>query len=226
MNNAPPAILSGDDACSPVSIPATKQALLLLDFHSFICASQPGGGQAPIAQAVELRQWAKAQGMMIVHCCIDLKAITPAHRKMSSRANGIRDKMSHASPSTIGEPECIAASADEYTFWRPPSHVSALGSYGLRDFLRHYGIESLILAGFSTSGCVINTAKGAADEGYVVTVVRDACGDKNQAVHDMVMDTLLIGQCHVTDRKSLIEAFADAGVATPAANGIEKLSLS
>ncbi|KAH8646840.1 Isochorismatase-like protein [Xylariales sp. PMI_506] len=86
---------------------------------------------------------------------------------------------------------------DEFVFYRPPSHVSALGSYGLEAFLAQHGVESLVLAGFSTSMCVLNTAKAAADKGFVVTLAHDACGDKDPEVHEVVVKKVLVGQVHV-----------------------------
>ncbi|CAK7232830.1 hypothetical protein SCUCBS95973_008390 [Sporothrix curviconia] len=208
MNNAPPIILDSQDPCSPLAFGTSQTALLLLDFHAFIVKSQPPDrGPAVVSSAAALRVWARAQGMPVLHCMIDLRASTPAERKMAKRANGVRDKMRNEVPDAKGEVAALAAEADEYLFYRPPSHVSAMGSYGLRDFLREHGVRSLLLAGFSTSGCVLNTAKGAADEGLAVTVVKDACGDKDAAVHDTIVEKLLIGQVHVTEREELVSTW-------------------
>ena len=209
MNNAPPIILDALNPSSPLSIPASRTALLLLDFHKFIIASQPNEGQPVLSTASSLRSWAKSQGILILHCLIDLKAVTAPSRKMAGRANGVREKMLRAAPETYGETADTAATADEYVFWRPPSHVSALGSYGLEAFLEEHGVESLILAGFSSSGCVINTAKGAADKGFVVTTVEDACGDKSREVHEVIMKKLLVGQVHVVEMETLAEAWKE-----------------
>lgn len=205
MNAAPAYIMSSEEPSSPLSKSAPKTALLLLDFHKFIIGHQPNQGQPVLQNAASLRKWARAKGIFIVHCLIDLKAQTALHRKMATRVNGISAKMSTAAPEDIAEHADVAALADEYVFWRPPSHVSALGSYGLQSFLAEYGIESLILAGFSSSGCVINTAKQAADSGYIVTAIANACGDKSEEVQRVIMQNLLVGQCHVIDSDVFVE---------------------
>jgi nicotinamidase-related amidase len=197
MNNAPFHILDPQNPCSSLSIPPSKTALLLLDFHNFILSHQPDSGQQVLNAAVKVRQWAKHQCILVVHCLIDLKAMTPLNRKMATKVNSVRKKMSTVSPEVYAEHALVKATADEYTFYRPPGHVSALGSHGLKEFLGGYGIESLVLTGFSTSGCVINTAKAAADLGFVVTVVEDGCGDRDGIVQEVVMRKLLVGQCHV-----------------------------
>ncbi|KAK9447084.1 Isochorismatase-like protein [Limtongia smithiae] len=210
-NGPIPHILDALNPCSPLSVSAHGTALLLLDFHKFIIASQPGEGKKTLATAMSLREWAKSQGIFVVHCMIDLKAYTEPNRKMVKFFNGARERMGNA-PELSGEPDCIAAIADEYVFWRPPSHVSALGSYGLESFLSAHKIQSLIIAGFSSSGCVINTVKGAADKGFIVTVVENACGDKSPDVHSVIMQKLLVGQAHVVEKDTLVDAWANSVV--------------
>ncbi|KAL1896077.1 hypothetical protein Sste5346_004816 [Sporothrix stenoceras] len=212
MNNAPASILDPQEPCSPLAFGTSQTALLLLDFHTFIVKSQPEAhGARVVTSAAELRSWARSQGMFVVHCMIDLRATTSLERKMATKVNGVRDRMLNQKPEEKGEITEIAAIADEYVFYRPPSHVSAMGSYGLREFLAQHGIQSLLLAGFSTSGCVINTAKGAADEGFAVTLVKDACGDRDPAVHELIMAKLLVGQTHVVGLKHFVEAWQEMG---------------
>lgn len=211
MNNAPPIVLDRQDPCSPLAVSPSQTALLLLDFHTFIVHSQPDSGGPVLATAAALRSWAKTLGMPVLHCMIDLCACTSPTRKMAMRTNAVRDKMMGANPTAVasrGEPELIAATSDEYIFYRPPSHVSAMGSYGLEAFLTEHGIQSLVLAGFSTSGCVINTVKGAADKGFIVTVVEDACGDKDKDVHETIVRKLFLSQAHVIESVAYMNAWA------------------
>ncbi|CAK7233213.1 hypothetical protein SCUCBS95973_008519 [Sporothrix curviconia] len=211
MNNAPAIILDATDPCSPLAVPPARTALLLLDFHSFIVGSQPDAGSAVVARAAELRSWARAMGMLIVHCGIDFRAVTPASRKMAKRANGVHQKMMEGgvdAQKSIAAPESLAPTPGEYLFYRPPSKVSALrGSYGLEAFLDSHNVMSVVLAGFSTSMCVLNTAKDAADAGFVVTVIRDATGDKDAGVHDMILSKVVVGQVHVSTRAEYTAAW-------------------
>ncbi|CAK7208053.1 hypothetical protein SEUCBS139899_010887 [Sporothrix eucalyptigena] len=213
MNNAPPIILDAADPCSPLAVPPSKTALLLLDFHSFIVASQPDAGKDVVTLAAQLRSWARTKGMFIVHCGIDFRAVTPANRKMAKRANGVQQRMTQGpqggleAQKGIASPEVLAPAPGEYLFYRPPSNVSALGSYGLEAFLAAHCIESLVLTGFSTSMCVLNTAKDAADSGFVVTVIRDATGDKDAVVHDTILNKVVVGQVHVSAREEYMAAW-------------------
>ncbi|MCY4272653.1 MAG: N-carbamoylsarcosine amidohydrolase [bacterium] len=62
----------------------------------------------------------------------------------------------------------------------------ASGFFGtsLASTLTSLGIDTLIITGVSTSGCVRATALDACQHGFVPIVVRDACGDRNQRVHE------------------------------------------
>ncbi|MEZ0166094.1 cysteine hydrolase family protein [Kineococcus sp. LSe6-4] len=51
---------------------------------------------------------------------------------------------------------------------------SFLGT-GLEDLLRERGVEDLVVVGMMTSMCVDSTVRSAAERGFAVTVVADAC---------------------------------------------------
>ena len=62
----------------------------------------------------------------------------------------------------------------------------ASGFFGtsLASTLTSMGVDTLIHTGVSTSGCVRATALDSCQHGFVPIVVRDACGDRDAAVHE------------------------------------------
>ena len=50
--------------------------------------------------------------------------------------------------------------------------------------MRDGGIDTLIITGLSTSGCVRATALDALQNGFAPFVVREACGDRHLAPHE------------------------------------------
>ena len=60
---------------------------------------------------------------------------------------------------------------------------SAFFDSPLRARLREWGIDSTVLCGFSTSGCVRASAVDALQSDFMVTVVEDACGDRDTEAH-------------------------------------------
>lgn len=63
----------------------------------------------------------------------------------------------------------------------------AFATSGIDSVLRAWGCEQLYLAGVSTNMCVDTTAREAADRGYAVTLVEDACGTTLPALHEAAM---------------------------------------
>jgi len=68
--------------------------------------------------------------------------------------------------------------------------ASAFAGTDLDLVLRARGVDTIAIAGVATSAMVAATAYDASDRGYHVTVLRDGCGDDDQAVHDFFVDTV------------------------------------
>lgn len=65
--------------------------------------------------------------------------------------------------------------------------IGAFASTGIDSLLRALGCEQLYLTGVSTNMCVETTAREAADRGYLVTLVEDACGTTHEDLHRNTM---------------------------------------
>lgn len=62
--------------------------------------------------------------------------------------------------------------------------ASAFFGTSLAESLASKGIDTLLITGLSTSGCVRATALDALQSGFAPFVVRDACGDRHSAPHE------------------------------------------
>ncbi len=65
--------------------------------------------------------------------------------------------------------------------------IGAFASTGIDSLLRALGREQLYLLGVSTNMCVETTAREAADRGYQVTLVEDACATTHADLHAATM---------------------------------------
>lgn len=63
-------------------------------------------------------------------------------------------------------------------------YPSAFFGTDLATTLHVMGIDTLLITGFSTSGCVRATALDALCHGFVPLVVKDACGDRDSGQHE------------------------------------------
>ena len=63
-------------------------------------------------------------------------------------------------------------------------YASAFFGTDLAAMLKDMGVDTLLITGLSTSGCVRATALDACQHGFLPFVVREACGDRHQAPHE------------------------------------------
>lgn len=63
-------------------------------------------------------------------------------------------------------------------------YPSAFFGTGLAEVLHAEGVDTLLIGGYSTSGCVRASALDAMQYGFVPLVVREACADRHPAPHE------------------------------------------
>jgi maleamate amidohydrolase len=79
-------------------------------------------------------------------------------------------------------PASISPRADELVITK--QYASAFFGTSLASALRAGAIDTVLIGGFSTSGCVRASALDALQHGFIPFVVREACGDRASAPHD------------------------------------------
>ena len=83
------------------------------------------------------------------------------------------------------------------------TRVGPFGTTDLDDQLRSRGVDTLILAGISTSGVVLSTVRDAHDRDYRLIVVSDLCADPEQDVHEFLIERILPRQAEVMTRDEM-----------------------
>lgn len=199
------AMFNAVDKSAPGHYDSSQTALLLLDFHTMFVGKVAKGPEA-LEIAAKMRFWAKSQGIQVIHCLVDLNDTPFATCKDADRLKSIMTAMK----SNFGEEhaELVKDGGDDVTFTRKPGYVSALKSPGLDEFLVKKDIKSLILAGLSTSGCVLRTSITASDAEYVVSIISDGCADPDNDVHDIVVGKLLNNRGYVSTAAEFQEGFS------------------
>jgi maleamate amidohydrolase len=82
---------------------------------------------------------------------------------------------------SAGFPEEIVPAADEFVLEK--TKASAFFLTPLLTFLHQQRVDSIIIAGTTTSGCVRATAVDSASYGFSTVVAEDACFDRSQFAH-------------------------------------------
>lgn len=92
-------------------------------------------------------------------------------------------------------------------------YASAFFGTSLASTLNAQRIDTLIITGFSTSGCVRATALDALQSGFVPLVVREACADRHAAPHEANLFDLQAKYAEVIDEAAALALLGEHDVA-------------
>jgi maleamate amidohydrolase len=87
-------------------------------------------------------------------------------------------------------------------------YPSAFFGTSLASTLHAAGIDTLLMGGFSTSGCVRASALDALQHGFAPFVVRQACGDRDTAPHEANLFDMQAKMAEVIDEARALEILA------------------
>ena len=92
-------------------------------------------------------------------------------------------------------------------------YASAFFGTDLAAKLKDMGVDTLLITGLSTSGCVRATALDACQHGFLPFVVREACGDRHQAPHEASLFDLQAKYAEVISEAEAIRHLVKSPVA-------------
>ena len=84
--------------------------------------------------------------------------------------------------------------------------VGPFSTTNLDEVLKNRGIETLVLMGISTSGCVLSTVRWAADVDYGLIVLSDCCADRDDEVQEVLMKKIFPRQASVVTSQEFLQA--------------------
>lgn len=160
----------------------TRQALVMVDFaRAYFDSASPLFANRPevIAPARSLLLWARARKMLVCHTRVEYRPDgidggvffrkVPA-LKVFCAGNPLGDVIPELAP-TDSEPVVTK------------QYASAFFATSLASTLHAQGVDCVLLAGMSTSGCVRVSGVDAMQFGFIPVVVSDACGDRHPEPH-------------------------------------------
>lgn len=87
------------------------------------------------------------------------------------------------------------------------TRVGAFTTTDLGDQLRGRGIDTIVLAGISTSGVVLSTVREAMDRDYRIAVLADACADPQPELHAFLIEKIFPRYASVLDTDALAQVW-------------------
>lgn len=82
--------------------------------------------------------------------------------------------------------------------------VGPFSTTNLDEVLKRQGVDTLVLMGIGTSGCVLTTVRFAADMGYKLVVLSDCCADRDNEVQRVIMEKIFPRQAIVITSDQLL----------------------
>ena len=185
-------------------------ALLLQDLQNELIKGNrpvvPLSGAALIANCQKLLTKARAVGMPVIHVRVarrpDLKD-APRPPLGTPPGAGVAPSLIEGSDGAAIVAELAPRPEDVIVtkHTTSPFHTTDIGVY-----LRRFGISTLLLTGYSTTGVVEGSLRDARDLDYDCVVVRDCCAAATAQEHDTCMDIVFPRMAWVAGVDEVINA--------------------
>ena len=160
-----------------------RPALILVDFVEAYfdesCELYAGVDDA-LASALRVREAARAAGIPVIYTNVVYHPGGVNGGVFFRKAKPLRHLV-EGSPMGAW-PEGLAPAADELVISK--QYPSAFFGTSLSSTLTAAGIDTLIITGLTTSGCIRATCIDTASYGFIPIIVADACGDRHAAPHE------------------------------------------
>ena len=185
-------------------------ALILVDFvDAYFAEDSPlyAGVENELASALRIREAARAAGIPVVYTnvvyqegCADGGVF---YRKVPALEVFVEGNPLGAWPAGLEPAE------DELVITK--QYPSAFFGTSLAPTLTASDIDTLIITGLTTSGCVRATCVDAMSHGFAPIVVADACGDRHAAPHEANLFDMNAKYSDVVDEPTVIAYLSGLG---------------
>jgi nicotinamidase-related amidase len=188
-----------------LTLTPSTTAVILMDFQVGIVARLPEPAEALVKRVRAVLDAARTARALVAYVQV---AFRPGFPEISDR-NVSFATVKAGSRMRLGNPE-TAIIRDVAPLETEPvvtkHRVGAFGGTDLETILRAQKIDTLVLLGVATSGCVLSTLRAAADLDYRLVVASDGCADMDAEVHRVLMEKVFPRQASVTTTEAVIQA--------------------
>lgn len=190
-----------------MSIEPAKTALLVMDYQAGIIGRLPDANAA-IEKAKQAIETVRRAGGHIAFVRVafteaEMQAV-PDRNKGFSAIKTAGGDFGADSPATQIDARVAPQEGDIVV---RKTRVGAFSTTDLARQLQQRGVDTVILAGISTSGVVLSTVRDAADRDYRLFVLSDACADPQPGVHEFLVRDVLPRQSDIVTVADLERLF-------------------
>jgi nicotinamidase-related amidase len=179
-------------------------ALLLMDFQYAMVGALGDKAAAPVvANAVAALEWARANKILVAHIRLGFE---PAEAAQIPDTNKNFAPVRSAGMLQSGSPEVeivdLVKPADDEQVFRK-TRIGAFSTTSLAPWLAERNIDTVILAGITTSGVMLSTVREASDRDLRVVVLHDATADFDPVVHEILTERVFPATADVVSTTQL-----------------------
>ncbi len=177
----------------------SSSALMVMDMEAMILANYPDNSEI-IENIKTCIKHARETGMLVIYIKLAFREGLPEVSSNNVFFSPIKERIKDA----IGEdlfqihPELAPLPKDIVV---TKKRISAFAGSDLDIVLRSNGIDCLAFSGISTSGVVLSTYTQALDMDYRLTVISDACKDRDEELHNTLIEKYFAMKGKVTTTK-------------------------
>jgi nicotinamidase-related amidase len=185
-------------------MPASRPVLLVMDFQHGVV--ERIAGPSVLDAAGRAVKAARVSGIPVMFVRVAFRPGYPEAAASNSTFAALAqsgDAMTQDHPATQVH-DALEPRPDEPVVVK--RRVSAFSGSDLDVLLRAAGADTLVLAGIATSGVVLSTLRQAADLDYRLTVLSDACADRDPEVHRVLLEKVFPRQALVIETDEWIQS--------------------
>jgi len=165
--------------------PGRRPALLVIDFvRAYLAPGSPlYAGVEPAREACrELLQAARSAAIPVVHTNVEYQPGGRNGGVFFRKVPALKSFEAGVHPELAAFAAGLEPIPGETVITK--QYASAFFATPLASTLTALGVDTVLIAGVSTSGCVRASTVDACQHGFIPWVVREAVGDRHQAPHD------------------------------------------
>jgi maleamate amidohydrolase len=194
-------------------LPGTRPALLIIDVvRAYLdpACDLYAHGEAALACNERLVAAARGAGVPIVYTNVEYQAGGADGGYFFKKVPALKAFLKGSPWAAF--PDSLQPAANEIVVTK--QYPSAFFGTTLAATLRAMSVDTLLLTGYSTSGCVRASALDALQNGFIPLVVREACADRHPAPHEANLFDIQSKMAEVIGEAEAISILERAGGAT------------
>lgn len=183
--------------------PGRRPAVLAIDFmRAYFDPASPMclPSRDCLASAARVLAAARAHGVPVIHTRVEFAADGSDGGVFVQKVRAL-EQLYGGGPMSRLMPE-VAPAEGELVIIK--QYASAFFATSLASTLVARGVDTLVLVGVSTSGCIRASGVDAIQHGFVPLVVRDAVGDRTQQAHEANLFDLQAKYAEVVDEDTAL----------------------